>query len=183
MDSSETKDPKFTQHSSQIRRAEVLLEKIKADRVRSNYLSRAFWYVCFFSSLIGSVAGFSVATTNFAGTKLDNYLSAVLGLITMIYPLTRCMDLEGRRHRHNIMALFCTDLELKVETSLDSMKDAMKNVNAPNFNSQEHNKFFESMIEFIDSTTKTIEKLEIGDDDFQRTLKDFQQIERGLKKD
>lgn len=180
-DASINKDQKYHQHIAQIRRAKELLTKTVNARNTASRMSILLWYLCNFFAVCGFLAGASITTSNLTHTPVDIYLNTLLGLIVTVYPISRYLDLEGKRHRFNSLSLFCTDLEIQLNESCTIMEDAMKNLNSAAFDVEKHNGIFEKMMKFINETSKNIEKLSIGAEEFQQVLKNYQSLENNLK--
>jgi hypothetical protein len=167
--SAEDKNVDEILHQTQINRAKELIVTVKTNQRYAVYMSKVFWYFCHVSALIGWASGFSIAGTAISNTEIGKWLTVLLSLLTAIYPLSKYLDLEGRRTRFNHLSLYCKDLVIKLEDSVSLMEGIVKD----GFDPSTEGKRWDEMITFITLTSTMMEKLEIGSDDFQKSLADF----------
>lgn len=176
---SDKKDPEAQLHARQLQRVDDLIVSVKNILKHNLYMAKALWWLCASIALVSGMSGAGIATTKFSGTQLTDWVSGLLGVLAFIYPLLKCIDLEGKRGKYQQMVKFCSTLKDRLEETADRMRTIIDD----NFSSDDEKQKWAEFVVFINATKRVVELFEIGVDDIQKELNAFHNLEMKLQRD
>lgn len=169
-------DPKINLRNTQLKRAEEVVITFKDDLAYNTSMSKALWYLCHFFAFVGWGSGMSIAGTSIGNNRMPDFVIALLGCLTALYPFTKYLDLEGKRTRSNNLVMFCNKLITKLDDTLSTMRDLRDAMNL-DYNDQMEVDWTD-LIDFVNKAKESISKIEIGVEDIQTVMSDYSKVEQ-----